>query len=167
MGEQSHGPVLSFLVRHTWLTMRAEIGAELEGFGLTVPQFATLMMVRTSPGMSVAQLARSVGSTRQAANEMLAALVRDGLITRSPHATDRRTHQLHVTDRGSTRFEEALPAVLRREAELEAGLTREQREAALTWMSAVTAACREPAERCGEGASSKDGAGAAPAPQAR
>lgn len=146
MSEQAHGPVLSFLVRHTWLTMRAAIGAELEVFGLTVPQFATLMMVRTSPGMSVAQLARSVGSTRQAANEMIAALERDGLIARSPHATDRRTHQLHVTDLGSTRYAQALPAVLRREAELEAGLTEEQRAAALSWMSAVTAACGAPDE---------------------
>ncbi|MFJ8213083.1 MarR family winged helix-turn-helix transcriptional regulator [Streptomyces sp. NPDC096033] len=147
MGEETHGRVLSFLVRHTWLTMRAAIGSELEAFGLTVPQFATLMMVRTSPGMSVAQLARSVGSSRQAANEMLGALERDGLIVRSPHATDRRTHQLHVTELGSTRYEEALPAVLRREAALEEGLTAEQREAALTWMSAVTTACGSP-EKC-------------------
>ncbi|MFE9634689.1 MarR family winged helix-turn-helix transcriptional regulator [Streptomyces sp. NPDC006463] len=147
MGEHGHGRVLSFLVRHAWLSMRAAIGAELEEFGLTVPQFATLMMVRTSPGMSVAQLARSVGSTRQAANEMLAALERDGLITRSPHPTDRRTHQLHLTDAGSTRYEEALPAVLRREAQLEEGLTPEQREAALIWMSGVSTACQEPVEK--------------------
>lgn len=148
MGEQPHGPVLSFLVRHAWLTMRAAIGAELEVFELTVPQFATLMMVRTSPGMSVAQLARSVGSTRQAANEMLTALERDGLITRSPHPTDRRTHQLHVTDLGRARYEEALPAVLRREAALEEGLAPGQREAALSWMAAVTAACGAQ-ENCG------------------
>ncbi|WP_328923828.1 MarR family transcriptional regulator [Streptomyces sp. NBC_00190] len=147
MGEHSHGRVLSFLVRHAWLCMRAAIGAELEEFGLTVPQFATLMMVRTSPGMSVAQLARSVGSTRQAANEMLAALERDGLITRSPHPTDRRTHQLHLTDPGNTLYEKALPAVLRREAQLEEGLTPEQREAALIWMSTVSTACQEPTEK--------------------
>ncbi|MFJ3877857.1 MarR family winged helix-turn-helix transcriptional regulator [Streptomyces sp. NPDC090077] len=148
MGEQNQGRVLSFLVRHTWLGMRAAIGAELAEFGLTVPQFATLMMVRASPGMSVAQLARSVGSTRQAANEMLTALERDGLISRSPHPTDRRTHQLHVTALGSDRYERALPAVVRREAELEQGLGPEQREAALAWMSAVTAACEAPGGGC-------------------
>ncbi|MFD3556330.1 MarR family winged helix-turn-helix transcriptional regulator [Streptomyces goshikiensis] len=146
MGEQGHGRVLSFLVRHTWLAMRAAIGAELEEFGLTVPQFATLMIIRESPGMSVAQLARSVGSTRQAANEMLAALERDGLITRSPHPTDRRTHQVHLTGPGGTRYENALPAVLRREAELVAGLTPEEREAAFTWMSSVSTACQAPPE---------------------
>ncbi|GLX24018.1 MULTISPECIES: MarR family winged helix-turn-helix transcriptional regulator [Streptomyces] len=148
MGEQTQGRVLSFLVRQTWLGMRAAIGAELAEFGLTVPQFATLMMVRASPGMSVAQLARSVGSTRQAANEMLTALQRDGLITRSPHPTDRRTHQLHVTELGSARYEEALPAVTRREAELEEGLPPGQREAALAWMSAVASACQEPVDGC-------------------
>ncbi|MFG2485513.1 MULTISPECIES: MarR family winged helix-turn-helix transcriptional regulator [Streptomyces] len=143
MGEQSHGRVLSFVVRHAWLSMRAAIGAELERFGLTVPQFATLMIVEESPGISVAQLARSVGSTRQAANEMLAALERDGLIVRAPHATDRRTHQLHLTELGRTRYEDALPAVQRREAELEVGLTPEQCDAAFAWMSAMSTACQE------------------------
>ncbi|MET8755850.1 MarR family transcriptional regulator [Streptomyces sp. NPDC004667] len=147
MGEQGHDRVVSFLVRHAWLSMRAAIGTELEEFGLTVPQFATLMMVGTSPGMSVAQLARSVGSTRQAANEMLAALERDGLITRSPHPTDRRTHQVHLTALGGRRYEEALPAVVRREAELEAGLTADQRDAAHAWLAAVSTACQEPAQK--------------------
>ncbi|MFA7761845.1 MarR family winged helix-turn-helix transcriptional regulator [Streptomyces sp. NPDC048723] len=140
MGEQSHRRVLSFVVRHAWLSMRAAIGAELEEFGLTVPQFATLMIVGQSPGISVAQLARLVGSSRQAANEMLAALERDGLILRAPHATDRRTHQLCLTELGHARYEDALPAVQRREAELEAGLTEEQCEAAFAWMSAMSAA---------------------------
>jgi DNA-binding MarR family transcriptional regulator len=141
MGEEGHDWVLSFLVRHTWLSMRAAIGAELEEFGLTVPQFATLMSVKESPGMSVAQLARNVGSTRQAANEMLAALVRDGLITRSPHPTDRRTHQLHLTSLGATRYEASLPAVQRREAALVAGLTPEQRDTVVAWMTSVAVAC--------------------------
>ncbi|WP_330334262.1 MarR family transcriptional regulator [Streptomyces sp. NBC_00536] len=147
MGEQSHGPVLSFVVRHAWLSMRSAIETELAEFGLTSPRFATLMMIATSPGLSAAQVARSCGSTRQAANEMLTALEREGLITRSPHATDRRTHQLHITPLGTKRYEEALPAVLRREAALEEGLTPEQREAARTWMSAVTAASRQPPEK--------------------
>ena len=142
-GEQGHDRVLSFLVRHTWLSMRAAIGAELEEFGLTVPQFATLMTVRRHPGTSIAQLARAVGSTRQAANEMLAALERDGLITRSPHPTDRRTHQLHITPLGTTRYQAALPAVRRREAELEAGLPQEQRDAVIAWMTSVSLACLE------------------------
>ncbi|MFE2140676.1 MarR family winged helix-turn-helix transcriptional regulator [Streptomyces sp. NPDC059456] len=146
MGDNSHEGVLSFLVRHAWLSMRAAIGAELEEFGLTVPQFATLMIVKSSPGMSVAQLARSVGSSRQAANEMLAALERDGLITRSPHPTDRRTHQVRLTPAGATRYEDALPAVRRREAALEAGLEPGQREAVVAWMSAISTACHEPAD---------------------
>lgn len=157
-GEERRDWVLSFLVRHTWLSMRAAIGAELEEFGLTVPQFATLMTVRMHPGTSIAQLARAVGSTRQAANEMLAGLERDGLITRSPHPTDRRTHQLHITPLGTTRYEAALPAVQRREAELEAGLPPEQRDTVIAWMTSVALACGDPAS----GSASGPGSGSAP-----
>ncbi|MCX5198509.1 MarR family transcriptional regulator [Streptomyces sp. NBC_00249] len=142
MGEQTDGPVLSFLVRHAWLDMRAAIGAELEEFGLTVPQFATLLMVRHTPGMSASQVARECGSTRQAANEMLTTLERDGLITRSPHPTDRRTHQVHLTDLGATRYAETLPAVMRREAALMEGIAPEVRDAAVAWMTAVSTACK-------------------------
>ncbi|WP_314245036.1 hypothetical protein [Streptomyces sp. DSM 40907] len=58
-------------------------------------------------------------------------------------ATDRRTHQLRLTELGHTRYEDALPAVPRREAELEAGLTEEQCEAAFARMSAMSAARQE------------------------
>ncbi|MFI8387729.1 hypothetical protein [Streptomyces sp. NPDC085540] len=62
---------------------------------------------------------------------------------RAPHATDRRTHQLSLTELGHARYEDALPAVQRREAEREAGLTPEQCEAAFVWMSAMSNARQE------------------------
>lgn len=67
----------------------------------------------------------------------------EGVEPRAPHATDRRTHQLHLTELGRARYEDALPAVQRREAELEVGLTPEQCDAAFTWMSALSTACQE------------------------
>ena len=133
--------VLTFLVRHAWLGMRAAIEDELEEQGLTVPQFATLMMLGEQPGMSIADVARAVASTRQAANEMIAGLEREGLVSRAPHPTDRRTHQLHLTSLGATRYEASLPAVQRREAALVAGLTPEQRDTVVAWMTSVAVAC--------------------------
>jgi DNA-binding MarR family transcriptional regulator len=135
------GTVLSFLVRHVWLSMRAAIASELTHVGLGVQQFATLLMVDEVPGLSVSDVARKCGSTRQAANEMVAGLEADGLIARSPHPTDRRTHALSITGLGRERLAKALPAVRRCEDELQAGLTAEQKQAALGWMLSIVDTC--------------------------
>jgi len=133
--------VVSFMVRHVWLGMRAAIEDELDGFGLTVPQFATLMMLDHSPGMSIAEVARACGSTRQAANEMVAGLQGQGLVERSPHPTDRRAQQLHATEAGRELFRKAKPAVRRREEALEEGISPELREAGRAWMVRMASAC--------------------------
>lgn len=139
--EKADDGVLSFLARHVWLGMRAAIEDELTEFGLTVPQFATLLMLDHAPGMSIAEVARACGSTRQAANEMVAGLQARDLVTRSPHPTDRRVQQLHATEAGRELFRKAKPAVQRREEELEAGLSPQLRSAGREWMLAMAAAC--------------------------
>ncbi|WP_344654933.1 MarR family transcriptional regulator [Catenulispora subtropica] len=140
-GKDDDDGVVSFLVRHVWLGMRAAIEDELDGFGLTVPQFATLLMLDHLPGMSIAEVARACGSTRQAANEMAAGLQARGLVERSPHPTDRRAHQLSATEAGREMLRKAQPAVRRREEELEAGLSPELRAAGREWMLQMAAAC--------------------------
>ncbi|MEU2254787.1 MarR family transcriptional regulator [Nocardia xishanensis] len=137
----AEGGSLTFIVRKVWLNMRAAIGEELKEFGLSTSQYATLMMTAAQPGMSVADIAREVASTRQAANEMIGGLEKEGLIERRPHPTDRRTHQIQVTEAGMRRYAAARVAVARREAELEAGLTPVQRKAIREWMSGIADAC--------------------------
>ncbi|MEV0032501.1 MarR family transcriptional regulator [Nocardia sp. NPDC050793] len=137
----AEGGSLTFIVRKVWLNMRAAIGEELKEFGLSTSQYATLMMTAARPGMSVADIAREVASTRQAANEMIGGLQKEGLIERRPHPTDRRTHQIQVTEAGMQRYAAARVAVARREAELEADLTPAQRKAIREWMSGIADAC--------------------------
>ncbi|NUU26254.1 MAG: MarR family transcriptional regulator [Streptomycetaceae bacterium] len=125
--------------------MRAAIGAELRAYGLTTPQYATLGIAAKTPGCSNSDVARAVGSTRQSANEMLAALERDGLIARGPHPSDRRTQQIHLTPLGEQRLTEAGAAVARREAGLESAFSPEERRIVRTWLDGMAAACDEPA----------------------
>ncbi|MFG1796944.1 MarR family winged helix-turn-helix transcriptional regulator [Nocardia sp. NPDC049149] len=141
-GNRNKPGSLTFMVRKVWLDMRAAIGAELKEFGLSTSQYATLMMTQAHPGMSVADIAREVSSTRQAANEMLGGLEAEGLIERRPNPTDRRVHQIHITEAGRARFTEARKAVVRREAELESAFTPEQRETVRDWMEGMSEACR-------------------------
>ncbi|WP_067450109.1 MarR family winged helix-turn-helix transcriptional regulator [Actinomadura macra] len=132
---------LAFLVRSAWLGMRAAIGTELEEFGLSTPQYATLMIVQDHPGLSNADIARKVSSSRQSANEMLSGLERNGLIQRLPHPGDRRTQQIQITEAGRALLERARIAVTRREAELESGLDEQQRAAFRAWLEGIAEAC--------------------------
>lgn len=132
---------LAFLVRSAWLGMRTAIAAELKEFGLSPAQYATLMIVEDNPGLSNADIGRKVSSSRQSANEMLAALERDGLIKRLPHPKDRRTQQIQITEAGRVMLKQARIAVGRREGELEALFSEEQRTAARTWLDGIAEAC--------------------------
>jgi DNA-binding MarR family transcriptional regulator len=130
------------MVRRVWLNMRSAMGEELKACGLSTSQYATLMMAEAQPGLLVADIGREVASSRQAANEMVGGLELEGLIERRPHPSDRRTHQIHVTESGRARLAEARIAVARREAELEATFTPEQRGLIRDWLEGISEACR-------------------------
>ena len=69
--------------------LRREIGALVAPFGLTVPKYTALSILRDRPGLSNAQLARRSYVAPQSMNEVLMALEADGLIVRSRSARAR------------------------------------------------------------------------------
>jgi DNA-binding MarR family transcriptional regulator len=125
---------LSFLVRHAWLSMRTVVAEALAEQGLSVAQYATLMKVDEAPGLTVADLARTMSSARQSANQLLAGLERTGLIERRPHPRDRRAQQIFLTEAGRERLHAAHPAVQAVETELESGFSAGEREVAREWL---------------------------------
>ncbi len=130
----------TFLVRHAWLSLRGVVAEALIRHDLSVAQFASLLMLDESPGMSVADVARKVSTARQSANEMLAGLERAGLVERRPHPTDRRSQQIFLTDAGRARLAEALPTVQAVEARLAAGFSAEEIAVVNAWLHRMTAA---------------------------
>ncbi|MEU4093555.1 MarR family transcriptional regulator [Streptomyces sp. NPDC026673] len=129
---------LSFLVRQAWLNMRGAMDGALSGLGLSVAQYASLLVLADQPGITIADLARAVASTRQSANELLAGLADQGLVERRRHPTDGRSQQVFLTDAGRERLDEARPVVRERERELEAGFSDEERRLARQWLRRMT-----------------------------
>lgn len=125
---------LSFLVRHAWLSMRTVVAEALAGQGLSVAQYATLLIVEEAPGLTVADLARKMSSARQSTNEMLSGLERAGLVERRPHPRDRRAQQTFLTQAGRDRLLAANPAVQAVEAELENSFSAREREVVRAWL---------------------------------
>ncbi|MET0494510.1 MAG: MarR family transcriptional regulator [Actinoplanes sp.] len=130
----------TFLVRHAWLSLRGVVAEELAGHDLSVAQFASLLMLDQSPGLTVADVARKVSTARQSANEMLAGLEQSGLVERRPHPSDRRAQQVFLTDAGRSRLAEALPTVQAVEARLAAGFTAEELAVVNAWLTRMTEA---------------------------
>lgn len=136
----------TFLVRHAWLSMRGVVAETLVDHGLSVAQFASLMILDEHPGASVADVARRVSTARQSANEMLSGLERAGLIERLPHPQDRRTQQIFLTDAGRARFDAARPAVKAVEERLSEGFTADELAVVNAWLSRMAAAAADSSE---------------------
>lgn len=130
----------TFRVRHAWLALRAVVAEALVRHDLSVAQFASLLMLQESPGLSVADVARKVSTARQSANEMLGGLERAGLVERRPHPTDRRSQQIFLTGAGEARLAEAAPTVHAVEARLSAGFSAEQMAVVDAWLERMTEA---------------------------
>ena len=94
------GPRLSYVIGRLDRALRREIGALVAPFGLTVPKYTALSILRDRPGLSNAQVARRSYVTPQSMNEVLAALERDGLIVRSPAANHGKVVEVALSDRG-------------------------------------------------------------------
>jgi len=131
---------ISFLVRQAWLSMRTVIAAALAEHELSVAQYASLLTLAEQPGLSPANVARCVASTRQAANQLLTGLERAGLVERAPHPSDRRSQRIFLTSAGAERLRAAAPAVRAAEASLEAGLDLGEATAARAWLRRMAAA---------------------------
>jgi DNA-binding MarR family transcriptional regulator len=130
----------TFLVRHAWLSLRGVVAEALVQHELSVAQFASLLMLDESPGLSVADVARKVSTARQSANEMLGGLERAGLVERRPHPTDRRSQQIFLTDAGRARLDEAVPTVRAVEARLAAGFSPDEIAVVNAWLRRMTEA---------------------------
>lgn len=94
-------PRLAYVIGRLDRALRREIGALVAPYGLTVPKYTALSILRDRPGLSNAQLARRTYVTPQSMNEVLAALETDGLIVRSPAANHGRKVEVALSARGS------------------------------------------------------------------
>jgi DNA-binding MarR family transcriptional regulator len=130
----------TFLVRHAWLSLRSVVAEALVQHELSVAQFASLILLDGSPGMSVAEVARKVSTARQSANEMLGGLERAGLVERRAHPSDRRSQQIFLTPAGRERLSQAMPTVKAVENRLSAGFTPEELAVVNAWLERMVAA---------------------------
>jgi DNA-binding MarR family transcriptional regulator len=94
-------PRLAYVIGRLDRALRKELAALVAPYGLTVPKYTALSILRDRPGLSNAQLARRSYVAPQSMNEVLTALEADGLIVRSPAANHGRRVEVALSPRGS------------------------------------------------------------------
>ncbi|MFI0483476.1 MarR family winged helix-turn-helix transcriptional regulator [Actinomadura sp. 9N215] len=95
--------------------------------GLTVPQYAALLLLDENPGMSAAALARACAVTPPTMNTVLKNLQERGLIERTPHEWHRNILETRLTADGEAVLADADVRAVRVERGLAAAFTDAER----------------------------------------
>lgn len=77
------------------------IAAELRALGLSIPQFDVLSTLTEREGITQGDLAQRLYVTKGNVSGLIDRLVEAGLVERRAIPGDRRSHALHLTDRGA------------------------------------------------------------------
>lgn len=92
---------IGFALKQAQQALRAHLDTGLREIGLTMPQYAVLAFLKTTPGASNAALARSAFVTPQTMQAILVTLERSGHVTRTPHPEHGRVQTTELTEAGA------------------------------------------------------------------
>jgi DNA-binding MarR family transcriptional regulator len=139
IGEAKRGVdgYLTYLLRQAGTAVRGAMDRQLVEFGLTFPQYTSLVMINAYPGLSNADLARITLLTPQTVNAVVQTLDRAGMIARTAHATHRKILCLTITEQGALRLAEARQHTAPMEARLSAGLSDGELQLIRHWLTRV------------------------------
>ncbi|GAA3208223.1 MarR family winged helix-turn-helix transcriptional regulator [Actinocorallia longicatena] len=93
-------PSLLYSIKQVELATRARLDELLKPSGLTTLQYTALTVLERRDDLSGAELARNSFVTPQSMADIIAAVERRGLITRTVDPGNRRRHILALTERG-------------------------------------------------------------------
>lgn len=111
--------------------LRRELRALLGEFGLTLPAYTTLSVLRERPGLSNAQLARRAMVTPQAMNQIVVLLLESELIARRTDPNHQRVLQARLTAKGRRLLSRCDTVVEELEARMLSGIDASERETLL------------------------------------
>jgi DNA-binding MarR family transcriptional regulator len=100
---------LGYLVNRVARLMAHQLAEELRPAGVGIGQWAVLLFLWESDGMSQADLARVVAIEPPTMVRTIDRMVRDGYVTRESDTEDGRISRIHLTDRGRSLRDRLVP----------------------------------------------------------
>ncbi|GAS99782.1 hypothetical transcriptional regulatory protein [Mycolicibacterium canariasense] len=129
--------LLGPLIYRVSARLRAEMSMVLQQFELTLAEFVCLRVLRETPGLTNAELARIFEVTPQTMNTTLAALESAGLVHRPAKAARGRSLPCQVTAAAQRLLDDSMPAVRAAEAKVLAALDTSQRREFRRMLAAI------------------------------
>ncbi|HEX8168061.1 MAG TPA: MarR family transcriptional regulator [Beijerinckiaceae bacterium] len=86
------------------------IAGELKAIGLSIPQFDLLSTLTEREGLTQQELAQRLYVTKGNVSGLVDRLVEAGLVERRPIEGDRRSHALHLTEKGRDLAQQGITA---------------------------------------------------------
>jgi DNA-binding MarR family transcriptional regulator len=138
-------PQIGYMLKHAQALLRARMDEVLKPFGLTVPQYACLALLRGDPGISAAELARGAFVTRQSMNALLQTLLNRGLVERPARPESGRALPAVLTTAGTEVLGRAQASVDDVERRMLSGLTERETSMLARALGSCVAALDGPA----------------------
>jgi DNA-binding MarR family transcriptional regulator len=133
------GPSVGFTLSQLGFATSSGFGQIVGTLGLEPRHYALLRAVGASDGQSQQAVAERLQIPPSTMVSLVDHLEQEGLLQRRPHSTDRRTRQLHLTDRGGQVLENATQLGAQWEQQICAGLSSAEREELLGLLRRVAA----------------------------
>ena len=101
---------LGYLLKHAHLQLSEHTDKVLAPMGIDVKELGILVVIAGPEPLSQQQVAQRLGVDRTTMVAMLDALERKGIVSRHPHAEDRRRNVVELTEAGRGTFRSAIKA---------------------------------------------------------
>lgn len=120
-------PPIPYLLAHAFTVSARHAEAELRPYGLTVRQFGLLVQLNLEPELTMSELARQFGVSRQSLHEMVGELERAGHVLRVPGASG-RTRRMVLSERTERLLAEVEGPLMAAERDLLSGMNAREIE---------------------------------------
>jgi DNA-binding MarR family transcriptional regulator len=137
----SLGPLpgyLGYQLRLAQISVFTEFIERLLEIDLRPGQFGTLLVIKSNPGLSQADVCAALDIHPANFAPMIASLERRGLVQRSQRASDRRSYSLRLSPEGEALLQQAVALQEQHEAELAVRLGPGGKETLLALLTKIT-----------------------------
>jgi DNA-binding MarR family transcriptional regulator len=134
---ESQVETMGYAVKRLQQALRARMDAVLAPHGLTMPQYAVLVLLAEQPGISSAELARRSFVTAPTMIRIVTTLEGNGLLTRVEHPPEGRARVAQLSAEGERRLRAAAQDVQTVERVLQDAAAERDRRTVLAWLAAA------------------------------